>query len=145
MINISHQRTVRQYYQQAHAAATVAYATPHALITLLFDGALEHIAIAKGAMLHQSFAEKGARIGQAISIIGGLRESLHAKHGSDLVRDLDALYDYMQRQLTKANIDNRPEIVDEVMRLLKEIKTAWDAIPSDLRDGHAAIKAMPLR
>jgi flagellar protein FliS len=36
-------------------------------------------------------------------------------------------------RLLDASIQNDPSIVDEVINLLKEIKSAWDAIPQDVR------------
>ncbi len=129
----SHKGTAINCYKQVNSAAMDA--SPHQLISMLYDGILERIAVAKGAMLHRALAGKGERIGQAISIIGGLRESLYAERGGQLARNLDRLYDYMQRRLTQANMENRPEMLDEVARLLKEVKAAWDAIPIDMRDG----------
>ena len=45
-----------------------------------------------------------------------------------MAQDLDALYEYMSLRLVNANLNNDVEGLDEVARLLSEIKEAWDSI-----------------
>jgi len=94
----------------------------------LFEGALERIAQAKGAMLQNQIARKGELIGKAINIVGGLQGSLNDREGGELAANLEGLYDYIIRRLVKANMENNPETLDECARLLGELKSAWDAI-----------------
>jgi flagellar secretion chaperone FliS len=99
---------------------------------MLFEGALERIAQAKGAMAQNQIARKGELIGKAVAIVGGLQGSLNDKEGGALAANLDGLYDYIIRRLSQANFENNPEYLDECGRLLGEIKTAWDAIGSQV-------------
>ena len=46
-------------------------ASPHGLITLLFQGARRAIAIGRAHMERQDFSEKGKALSHAITIIGG--------------------------------------------------------------------------
>lgn len=115
-------------YKQVGTQVDAATADPHRLITMLFDGALEKIAIAKGAMARQDVAEKGQKIGRAIAIIDGLRASLDREKGGEIAENLDALYDYMQRCLLNANIKNDAGLLDEVSDLIREVKSAWEVI-----------------
>lgn len=98
---------------------------------MLLEGALEKIAVAKGHMERKEIAEKGRAISWAIDILEGLRISLDQEAGGELAANLDALYEYMGVQLVEANISNSVEKLDEVSRLLKQIKSAWDAIADD--------------
>lgn len=122
-----------QHYSSVKVQSGVAEASPHRLIQMLFEGALERIAQAKGAMLQNQIARKGELIGKAVAIVGGLQGSLNDKEGGELAANLDGLYDYIIRRLSKANYDNDPEILNECGRLLGEIKTAWDAIAEEVR------------
>ncbi len=115
-------------YKQVGTGVSAAAADPHQLITMLFDGALEKIAIAKGAMARRAIAEKGQKIGSAIAIIDGLRASLDKEKGGEIANNLDALYEYMQRCLLKANAENDTQLLDEVSGLIKDVKSAWEAI-----------------
>lgn len=116
-------------YKQVGTQINADSADPHQLIVMLFDGALERIAIAKGAIFRQDIAEKGQKIGRAIAIIDGLRASLDKDNGGEIAENLDDLYDYMQRRLLDANINSDVEILDEVTGLIKDIREAWVAIP----------------
>jgi len=124
------QNTATQQYQQVGVFSSAAYADPHHLITMLMDGALERIALAKGAMLQNDIAEKGKLIGNTVTIIEGLRGCLDLSAGGELAQNLFDLYDYMIRQLLRANLESEPEILDEVARLLREIESAWVDIPN---------------
>jgi len=106
----------------------IEYADPHRLIQMLFEGALKRIAFAKGAMQRKQIAEKGKLISQTIEIVEGLRASLDVENGGDIAANLESLYDYINRQLVKANLKNSEEILDEVSGLLLDVKSAWDAI-----------------
>ncbi|EIK45919.1 flagellar protein FliS [Cellvibrio sp. BR] len=99
---------------------------------MLFEGALERIAQAKGAIAQKQFARKGELISKAAAIVGGLQGSLNDNEGGALAANLDSLYDYIIRRLTQANYENSIDQLDECARLLGEIKSAWDAIGKDV-------------
>jgi flagellar protein FliS len=121
-----------QHYSSVKVHSGVETASPHRLIQMLFEGALERIAQAKGAMAQNQIARKGELIGKAVAIVGGLQGSLNDKEGGVLAANLDGLYDYVIRRLSQANYENNPEYLDECGRLLGEIKTAWDAISNQV-------------
>lgn len=113
---------------QSEAVQAAHYASPHALVAMLIDGALERIVQARGAMERGRTASKGERIGKAIAIVDSLRASLDAEAGGELATNLAALYDYLIRRLLHANLHDDAEALNEALRLLKEIKTGWDGI-----------------
>lgn len=117
-----------QQYRQVNTQARVESASPHRLIQMLMQGALDRIATARGAMERGEIATKGEQISWAISIVGGLRSSLDLEAGGELAGNLRDLYDYMERQLLQANIRNEIALLDEVSGLIREIKSAWDAV-----------------
>jgi flagellar protein FliS len=117
-----------QNYSSLKVHSGVEDASPHRLIQMLFEGALERIAQAKGAMQQNQIARKGELIGKAVNIVGGLQGSLNDTQGGTLAANLEDLYDYIIRRLTQANFSNDAAMLDECGRLLGEIKSAWDAI-----------------
>lgn len=121
-----------QRYSSVKVQSSVIDASPHRLIQMLFEGALERIAQAKGAMLQKQIARKGELIGKAMNIVAGLQGSLNDQEGGALAANLDDLYDYIVRRLTEANYSNNSELLDECSGLLNEIKSAWDAIAPEV-------------
>ncbi|MFV1939553.1 flagellar export chaperone FliS [Pseudomonas luteola] len=117
-------------YQQVNTQAQVLEASPHRLIQMLMDGGLQRIAQAKGAIERERYGEKGLYLGKAIEIIGGLQEALDFKQGGEIAQNLNEIYSYMIRCLTKANKENDILTLDEVAQLLRTIKEGWDGIAS---------------
>ena len=105
-------------------------ASPHQLITMLFDGAKTAITMARHHMANKEIAAKGIAISKAINIVeNGLKASLDADAGgaagAELVANLAALYDYINERLLYANLRNDPHLLDEADRLLESIGSAW--------------------
>lgn len=116
-------------YANVGIETSVTGADPHKLILMLFDGALLAIASARNQMPRKEIAAKGASISKAIMIIDeGLKNSLNMNVGGELAQNLAALYDYMNQRLLIANLKNDTTILDEVSRLLSELKGAWEVI-----------------
>jgi len=116
-------------YSQVATETGVMEASPHRLIQMLIDGALEKLAAAKGYMERGNMSEKSRHISWAASIVHGLRMSLDRNAGGEIAANLDALYVYMGGRLMEANKENSSATIDEVVGLLKVIKSGWDAIP----------------
>lgn len=116
-------------YNDVGLRTEVMNADPHKLIAMLFEGALLAIGRAREEMRTQQTEAKGHSISKAIAIIGeGLNASLDRKAGGKLADDLSALYTYMVKRLVDANLKNDVEALDEVAKLLAELKGAWDTI-----------------
>ncbi len=126
-------RSAIQQYGQTSTVSAVETASPHRLIQMLLIGALDKIAIAKGAMLHKNVTAKGENIGWAISIIDSLRASLNVELGGELAENLSALYEYMGQRLLLANSRDDVMILDEIATLLHQIKAGWDGIADQVQ------------
>jgi len=119
-------------YQKVNSHAQISEASPHRLIQMLYEGGLDRLAQAKGALARGDIPQKCLMLTKAIDIITGLRQGLDEEKAEDpaAIQQLASLYDYMNTQLLQANISNDPEIIDEVARLLITLKSGWDAIAS---------------
>ena len=125
-------RTALGAYKVTKNQSAIDDASPHQLITMLLDGALERVATASGAMSRGEIAVSGESIGKAIGIIDSLRVSLDREQGGQIADNLSALYDYMTRRLLEANATRDADMLVEVAGVLREIKGAWDQVPADL-------------
>ncbi|MES2130095.1 MAG: flagellar export chaperone FliS [Pseudomonadota bacterium] len=116
-------------YAKVGIETGVTSASPHKLIVMLFDGALVAVNSAIMHMKAGNIPDKGAAISKAILIIdSGLRASLDKKAGGEIAEGLDALYEYMGARLLQANLKNQVDILEEVQRLLSDLRGAWNAI-----------------
>ena len=114
-----------QLYSGLGKQGKVEDANPHRLVTMLFDGALERLAAARGAMERNEIAQKGQLISRAITIVDGLRAHVDMAQGGAVAQNLRDLYDYMERRLFEANVTNRPELLEEVAELIRTLRSGW--------------------
>lgn len=126
-------RHFAEQYRRTGVAASVTEADPHKLIALLFDGACQRIRLAQASLAQGDQARKGKAIGETCAIVGHLNGSLDHEAGGEIAANLSALYDYLLRRLTDANLHNDPAILQECLNLVEEIGSAWNAIPQPQR------------
>jgi flagellar protein FliS len=124
------------YGSQAYAAvgleSNVMSASPHKLITLLFDGALSALAKADIYMEQGNTVAKGNALSNAINIISnGLKVGLDMEKGGELSRNLAELYDYFCRKLIQVNLHNDRDLLKQIRQLLADIADAWKHISPD--------------
>jgi flagellar protein FliS len=120
-------------YQSVAVHGGLAADDPHHLVLMLMDGALERLNAARGHMERGEIGPKAQLLHRVVAIIAELRGSLDHARGGPLAHNLDDLYEYMARQLMRANAENRVSLVEEVISLLAEIRTAWVAVPMAMR------------
>lgn len=140
-MNATAQRALSQY-TAINNETGVAAASPEELIVMLYDGAVRSIGLAKIAMDKGDHSTKGQFISKAIGIIDdGLKAALNVEAGGEIAASLSELYDYMTYKLMLSNIRNEPELLDEVSRLLVDLKSAWDALAKTERVAPVAVAA----
>ena len=120
-------------YSSTAAHGGVAAADPHRLVVMLMDGAIERIRAAQGCIAHGQMGEKAQLIHRAVAIIGELNASLDLSAGGQVAANLSELYDYMIRRLLTATLENKVEMLDEVGKLLHDIRDSWISIPAEAR------------
>ena len=116
-------------YRKIAAETGVVDASPHRLVAMLYDGFMEALAEARGAMRQKDVERKGRAISRAARIVEeGLRGGLDLKAGGQLAEDLNRLYGYVGLRLTQANLRNDESILDECQRLMQPLREAWSSI-----------------
>ena len=115
-------------YRQTYVEAGGVYADPHSLISMLFNGLQERIAVARGALQRKDHASKGRAVGQSIEILSYLQSCLNLEQGGEIAENLNSLYAYMSNQLFTASASNDDALFEEVKPLLTEVQSGWDGI-----------------
>ena len=113
-------------YNKVSLESRVLTATPHDLITMLMEGALEACYRAKSFILQNDIDGRNREIKKAHAIITeGLQDALDLEQGGEVASNLNYLYDYTSMLLLNANVNNDANKIDETINLLKPIKEAW--------------------
>ena len=115
-------------YLSTRASSSVHDASPHKLIALLFDSCQENLAIAKGAIDRKEIKKKAEAIKKAMDIVVRLQASLDFEKGEQIAIRLDDLYTFCTNRLAMANAMNDTTMIDEVYRVIAEIKAGWVSI-----------------
>lgn len=120
---------VANAYRTVAATSSVDGATPHRLIELLFDGLLQAVNAARGALERGDVALKGTQIQRAVRLLEeGLKGGLDEARGGELAQRLRSLYDYCIDRLTLANLNNDGAALAEVAALIAPVADGWKAI-----------------
>ena len=115
-------------YRTVGVETGVAAASPHQLVTMLFDGFNAAIAEARVALAKGEVEAKCKALGRALRIVDeGLKAPLDASGGA-LTANLSSLYAYVSLRLTQANLNNDVAALDECVKLLEPVRSAWVAI-----------------
>ena len=119
-----------QSYGDVKVSSGVATSNNVQLIQMLFDGLLESLATARGHIQHNNINEKSKAIARASRIVIGLQGALDFEKGGDLANNLNELYSYVTRRLFHVNAHNDLAVLDEIHGLMREIRDAWEGMPS---------------
>jgi len=120
-----------QAYKKVSVDSQLSAASPHKIVQMLMAGAIERLIQGKAAMEAGNNPKKGERLGKALDIVISLRSCLSMDDGGDIAQNLDQLYEFMITQITEANHKNDPQPIDDVIEIIREIKSAWDQIPAE--------------
>lgn len=116
-------------YSAVSLDSQIAGATPHQLITMLFDGAINAMRRAEIYFQQGNIARRGEMISRAINIIdNGLRAGLNHEIGGQIPADLERLYEYVSRNLLEANLNKSGEKLPQLITLMVEMADTWKAI-----------------
>lgn len=113
--------TAQQQYSQNH----IETASPEQLLLMLYDGAIRFIRQAIMASENNNESEKLGRISKAFAIIVTFSDTLDHEIGGDIAADLDGLYQFMLRELTKARNAPDQKNLKVVEELLIDLRETW--------------------
>lgn len=108
-------------YQQNH----IATASREQILLMLYDGAIRFAKQAKQGIIDDDMDIKGRYIGKTLAIISEFATSLDHEVGGKIAADLDALYNYIINELSKANLQNTTEPLDIVVDMLQDLRNTW--------------------
>lgn len=110
----------------AYGARKVETASPAELVLMLYEGAIKFCNIAIEAIEKKDYEKANTNIQKARRIIVELQTTLDHKY--KVAEDFDVIYDYIFKTLVQANIKKDPEILEEALKQLRDLRDAWKEI-----------------
>ena len=124
--------TALAQYGQIKNDAQTSYASPHQLMLMLFDGAIEAMSMTIGSIQNKNFELRSKQNTRSITIINGMRECLDLEKGGELADNLYSLYQYMVQELFRASFKNDVDTIQNIQTMLKDIRGSWEKIPLNM-------------
>jgi len=124
---------------KSYKAQSVKTASPGKLVLMLFDGYLKFSATAKRGFDIDDLTKKNEQINnnliKAQNIVTELQSSLDMSVPGELPGTLYRLYDFVLHQLQQANLQKKPEPIEEADKVMAELRDAWSEMLSQNPEG----------
>lgn len=122
-------------YIDQYRKSAVSTATPLQLVIMLYDGALRFIEAGKAAMAEGDVFKQNSSLQKAEKIVGELMACLDLNEGGEIAHNLLALYNFVYTRLVEANVDDKPEYLDQCIKVLSDLRASWVEIDGATRRG----------
>jgi len=128
-------------YKKVDIESTIMSSEPHQIILMMFDGALQSLAIAKGAIERKDYELKSQTVSKFINIVSALRNSLDFDAEPVVSRRFDDLYIYCIDVINDSSLSMDATRVDGIIELIKPLRNAWFEMPeTSKQEGHDLLK-----
>lgn len=122
-----------QVNNNRHLQTEVQEADAHKLTLMLYTAIISHMNDGVRAIERKDDQSKNKWLGKAQAGINELRATLRHDIEPELAANLDNLYEYSGRLISRAKAGNKPDPVIEVINLITPIKEAWESIADEAR------------
>jgi flagellar protein FliS len=112
----------------AYLESRVLAADPVELVNLLYQASMQAVREARCYLAAGRIAERSREINKACAIVIELATSLDHERGGEISQRLALLYDYMQRRLLQANMQQSDAPLADVLGLLTTLSEAWAGV-----------------
>ena len=134
-------------YISQYRETQITSASPEETVLMLYDGAIRFLSSAIRELKENNNAsEKSLLIEKTVKIIDYLHSCLDEEKGDVIAKNLKDLYDYMVIGLTRANLDNNTDKMEEILGLLSTIREGWNVMFEEIKgkkNTPAAYKGTP--
>lgn len=110
---------------QKYKNTQIETANQEKLLIMLYSGAIKFAKKAKKGINEKNYELTNNALTKTQDILLEFQATLDHKKAGEIAENLDALYDYMKRRLTEANVNKEKEPIDEVIEMLEDLKETW--------------------
>ena len=113
---------------QAYATTQITTASSVHVVVLLYDGAISSMKLAQEGIVALNFHDKARFLDRALRVVVELSASLNMEEVEVIAKDLQRVYEYIQFEVTQANLKNEPGRLKGPIRCMSEIREAWQEL-----------------
>jgi flagellar secretion chaperone FliS len=107
--------------------ARVETASPVQIVVQLYDAAIRSLEQASKGIANRS-PLVNSHLGKASQIISELEVSLDRRYAPELCTELSRIYEFAIYRINQACISPKPETIAPVIKVLKDLRGAWDEL-----------------
>ena len=112
-------------FRKEYSHNEIATSSQGRLIIMMYEGAVKFVNLAIEGVDSKDLSKKGIYINKTHDIINELSLALDMKKGGEIAQKLEALYQYILRQLTLANIKSDRKALESILKVLAPLLEAW--------------------
>ena len=124
-----------QIYRHQQVQHEVEQSSPVRLVVLLYDKA---VALVRQSVQHierKNEKAKGEALNRVVDILCELQAVLNREDGGMVAEKLDAMYEFLIREITVANLNSDPAPLGTVLSILEELRKGWQELDLMTQDG----------
>lgn len=121
-------------YKKVDIDSSIMSADPHQVIVMMYNGILESVAAAKGAIERKDFDMKSKMITKAINIFNALTNALDKESQPEISNNFEVFYNNCVAILNEVSITLEVKGLDDVTSFVKPLRDAWKDIPTEEKD-----------
>jgi len=101
-------------------------APPERIVLMLYDGAMRHMNLALKKLKSGDRSGYSQHLSKGQAIVAELVNSLDAKLGGEVGKNLERLYLYIIDRLIEANLNGQGQAISDCIRIMKTLKEGWE-------------------
>lgn len=110
----------------AYLRNAIMTASPAELTLMLYEGAIKFCNIALVGLEKNDIEKVNTNLKKAQAIITELRATLDPKY--PVWEDFERVYEYIYRRLVEGNIQKDPEIIEDALKYIREMRDTWKEV-----------------
>lgn len=109
----------------AYKQNSINYASKEQMLLIILDAAVKYSKIGRQAIEEENIKSAHENIMKTQDIFYELMIALEVEKADNWGRKLMAVYEYITKKLTEANIKKQKKILDEIIPLIEEVRDMW--------------------
>lgn len=132
-MNMNMTNKFAQVYANNYIETSVTEATPHKLVSMLYEGAIKNVHLMKFFIEKKDFEKKSDHSNKLLGILSALRNGVDLDVGGEVSENLFNLYDYCYRKTLEASRLNDIAILNNVQEIIETLQEAWSQMPDSIK------------